>query len=728
MAALSFIRAAVFCCDARPRSSRYAQCSFFIKQQQIESHVYLLKCLIAISITIILLPARAELLAEAWIERFPEPKSYKILPGRIITVAKDYLQCSPHDQTNPVLNEQVSILSRAHYLDDFTDIAEKLSELSDSGEPTASLLLSIMLEEGNLGEVDSERAARIRNSLKDSDSGFIQSWITRFAWELASNKEQEAVAAESFAELKKLLQREPENTYIARRAAWFLAFIDGAPIDESEALRLFESSIKSCPENALAKMHFGRFLINSFKDEVDLVQRGIGLMNSATKTGISEALYWQAMQHANAPDDFAALAVALYEKAARKGDADAAYEVALMHESGQDTPVNIRQAGYFFKLASHLGEQDALIAYARYLRDGISSPADPEGSIKYFEAALLADDENWIELPQTYELIGDRRSLYKAKEIYEGALEKPNPDGASLGVMARSQSKAGLARIEQKIAALANSAPSNRLPTEVVKAALPEINFGNFHALLIGNEKYENFSDLKSAARDADDLARILDELYGFKTRTLVNASRSEIIDALNEYRYSLLEEDNFFLFYAGHGTYDEETEEGFWQPVDAGETDANWISNDRITRTLRGFKSRNVMVVADSCYSGVVFREEAAKRTQSYDSNAEYFRQLLEKKTRVALTSGGLEPVMDTLPGTRNSIFSGALISMLRNSNGITTAQQLFMEISEDVVSTASSMGLEQTPEYAGLRRSGHDGGDFLFVPLRLDQKSPDR
>ena len=133
--------------------------------------------------------------------------------------------------------------------------------------------------------------------------------------------------------------------------------------------------------------------------------------------------------------------------------------------------MNIRQAGYFFKLASHLGERDALIAYARYLRDGISSPADPEGSIKYFEAALLANDENWIELPQTYELIGDRRSLYKAKEIYQGALDKPNPDGASLGVRARSQAKAGLARIEQKIAALANRASVTNVPAGVVNAA-----------------------------------------------------------------------------------------------------------------------------------------------------------------------------------------------------------------------------------------------------------------
>ena len=115
--------------------------------------MYLLKCLIAISIISVFLPAKAEPLPEAWIERYQEPKSSKIRPAKIITVAKDYLQCSPPEQTHPVLFDQVSILSRAHYLDDFTDIAKKLRELSDANEQTASLLLSIMLEEGNLGRL-----------------------------------------------------------------------------------------------------------------------------------------------------------------------------------------------------------------------------------------------------------------------------------------------------------------------------------------------------------------------------------------------------------------------------------------------------------------------------------------------------------------------------------------------------------------------------------------------
>ena len=46
------------------------------------------------------------------------------------------------------------------------------------------------------------------------------------------------------------------------------------------------------------------------------------------------------------------------------------------------------------------------------------------------EAALL-NDEYWLELPQTYELIAIWISE-KAKEIYESVMEKPNPDEKAL--------------------------------------------------------------------------------------------------------------------------------------------------------------------------------------------------------------------------------------------------------------------------------------------------------
>ena len=357
------------------------------------------------------------------------------------------------------------------------------------------------------------------------------------------------------------------------------------------------------------------------------------------------------------------------------------------------------------------------------MRDGIGLPADPLSSLQYFEAAQKPSNNVWLELPNTYELIGNKESLIKAKDLYKNAQDQPNPDGKGSVKKAIAQADTGLRRINEKLLFLElisqKGTGDQKLSTD--ELAL-DIEFGNFHALLIGNENYNNLDRLDSAIEDATDLAEVLKNEYGFKTELLIDASRSEILKKLNEYRFGLSERDNFLLFYAGHGIYDEQADEGFWQPIDASSTDENWITNDRITSTLRGFKSQNIIVVADSCYSGVVFRSgnSITDKQSKAELSSEYLRSMLEKRTRIAITSGGMEPVIDSLPGSRNSVFSGAFIKGLRNSDKILSAQELFFSVSEEVITSAAELGLEQTPGYAGIRRSGHDGGDFLFVPKR--------
>ena len=49
-------------------------------------------------------------------------------------------------------------------------------------------------------------------------------------------------------------------------------------------------------------------------------------------------------------------------------------------------------------------------------------------------------------------------------------------------------------------------------------------------------------------------------------------------------------------------------------------------------------------------------------------------------EKTRVAFTSGGLEPVIDAIPGERNSIFTASPIDRLNQTNGILTANEVFL------------------------------------------------
>ena len=243
--------------------------------------------------------------------------------------------------------------------------------------------------------------------------------------------------------------------------------------------------------------------------------------------------------------------------------------------------------------------------------------------------------------------------------------------------------------------------------TSTGKGRYADVAFGNYHALVIGNNGYKHMADLKTAQNDARSIANVLERDFGFKVRTMVDASRSDILDAFDDYSAELRKTDNFLLYYAGHGWLDEDQEEGFWLPVDA-KTDRRsaWIPNATITRTLKGFQAKHVMVVADSCYSGTLTRGIKIEKRAT-----DYVREVVGKKARIVMSSGGLEPVEDGGTGN-NSPFASALLKALTRSGEVLTATSLFKQIQRPV-----QLNADQTPVFADIRKAGHDGGDFLFV-----------
>ena len=245
--------------------------------------------------------------------------------------------------------------------------------------------------------------------------------------------------------------------------------------------------------------------------------------------------------------------------------------------------------------------------------------------------------------------------------------------------------------------------------------AATDIDFGRFHALLIGVNDYQYLPKLETAINDASAVADVLRQFYGFEVTLLLNPTRGNIIRTLDKLRASLTERDNLLIYYAGHGVLDAEADEGFWQPVDAEpDTQSNWIAISTVTRSTKAISAKHVMVIADSCYSGALVRSAPAQLATSTDRLAE-LRRLSSKRSRTALVSGGLEPVYDG-GGDGHSVFTRALLTTLRESDEILDGQGLFMAVRRPVVVNA-----EQTPQYSDIRLSGHEGGDLLFVPLSL-------
>lgn len=246
------------------------------------------------------------------------------------------------------------------------------------------------------------------------------------------------------------------------------------------------------------------------------------------------------------------------------------------------------------------------------------------------------------------------------------------------------------------------------------------VDFGRYHALVIGNNEYQQLPDLASPINDATGLADVLQRRYGFRTTVLTNADRYAILSALNRLRETLTSADNLLIYYAGHGELDEVNQRGHWLPVDAErDSTANWIPTTAITDLVNIIQAKQVLLVVDSCYAGALTRS-AVGRLRTGMTPAEqqhWFRTMAKRKSRTVLTSGGIAPVLDA-GGGRHSVFAKALLEVLEANTDILDGQRLHRDVAARVAYAAASLRFDQVPEYAPIRYAGHEAGEFFLVP----------
>jgi uncharacterized caspase-like protein len=264
------------------------------------------------------------------------------------------------------------------------------------------------------------------------------------------------------------------------------------------------------------------------------------------------------------------------------------------------------------------------------------------------------------------------------------------------------------------------------VPTPTKQGVLiADVNFGNYYALIVGNNQYANLTDLKTPENDAKVIAEVLKSKYGFKTTLLLNANRYELLSALNDMREKLTEKDNLLIYYAGHGELDPVNLRGYWLPVDADpNSSANWISNIAITDLLNVMTAKHVLVVADSCYSGSLTRSSVARLRGGMSSEArtKWYRTMSSARARAVLTSGDVKPVLDA-GGGNHSLFAKAFIDSLRSNDQVLEGYELYRSVQKRMKKATARLNVEQNPQYAPIKYAGHEAGEFLFLPgsLRL-------
>ena len=123
-------------------------------------------------------------------------------------------------------------------------------------------------------------------------------------------------------------------------------------------------------------------------------------------------------------------------------------------------------------------------------------------------------------------------------------------------------------------------------------------------------------------------------------------------------------------------------------------------------------------MVIADSCYSGTMsgsairpFPEDVAENDILFTSRV---------KARTVLTSGGLQPVLDS-GGDGHSIFASALLDVLKENDGVMEGYRLFKALEQQVKLRSKLSGIQQSPEYTAVKHAGHEGSEFYFLPKAI-------
>lgn len=236
------------------------------------------------------------------------------------------------------------------------------------------------------------------------------------------------------------------------------------------------------------------------------------------------------------------------------------------------------------------------------------------------------------------------------------------------------------------------------------------------YAILFTTNDYDNWPDLINPVNDGRMIADEIKKNYGFKVQIMEGGSQSDILKKLREYaekKYKPL--DQLFIFFAGHGQYDQTFGEGFVVTKESlanDEAKTTYLSHNRLRSIINNIPCDHIFLAMDVCFGGT-FDAAIAHRGMEDEvykeaSQAEMVTRKLTYKTRRFLTSGGKEYVPDGRPGM-NSPFARKLLEAFRNRGG----KDLILTLGELNTYVEALKPQPRSGEFG----DNAPGSDFVFV-----------
>jgi hypothetical protein len=235
------------------------------------------------------------------------------------------------------------------------------------------------------------------------------------------------------------------------------------------------------------------------------------------------------------------------------------------------------------------------------------------------------------------------------------------------------------------------------------------------YALLIATDKYDNWGDLVNPINDATTIATELKDRYGFEVELVENPTHDEMLVKIREYsERKYRPQDQLFIFFAGHGQFDDAFGEGYVVARNSLENDrakSSYISHSNLRSYIGNIPCEHILLTMDVCFGGTFDPVVARSRGDSYSelSTSEYLVRKLSSKTRKYITSGGKEYVSDGVAG-RHSPFAAKFIESLRSNGGddrILTMNEILSYLEK----------ISTNEPRSGDFADGEKSADFVFV-----------
>ena len=409
-------------------------------------------------------------------------------------------------------------------------------------------------------------------------------------------------------------------------------------------------------------------------------------------------------------------AIIWYQKAADQDYSRALFNLGTLTEQGFGVEKDRLKALNLYRRAWGVGEDDLMYASAaRREQDQVRAELEKSLAEKDKQLQLLRKQLQQLQENARKQAVSGSAQATQEIETMRtllATLETNRRDDAGrLATLPAQQTREPVARD-----------PVKPLDAVVAPRLVKGMDFGRYYALIIGNQNYQILESLQTPRTDAERTARLLRDKYGFSVQMIEDANDVTMLRALNELNKVLRPNDNVLIYYAGHGTRLKTgaAEAGYWLPVNAERppNDTFWVPNEQITAHLARLPARRVLVVADSCYAGLLSSDPGINIFGTENElGAEYVKFKLPKRARLLLASGGDQPVLDQ-GGQGNSVFARAFLDVLGGNDGVLPTPTLFTRVQARVKIGAARSNFTQVPEFKAIKSAGHEMGDFFFVP----------